>query len=319
MTVLEHIAGIGLIATCAWLIILFVEVIADVLAGRYRMDVADNLMARRVQTQFQMLHRIVVILVIFVSFAICLMTFHSIQRFGDSILASAGVASLVVGLAMKGTLSNLVAGVQIAVTQPFRIEDAVVIEGNWGWIEEIGTMYVTVRIWDLTRLVIPLSWFLDHPLPNWTRTSAELLGHFYIYVDCSIPVEPLREELKRICESSRLWSGKVCVLQVSDLFQNVMQLRALMDARYSGDAWDLRCYAREHLIEFIRKNYPGGLPRYRGELDMASRDGKPLPDKPGLLSGPHQAKEGQRAAPLPGDPLRPTKQLLCRERGRLAR
>ncbi|MGB7137343.1 MAG: mechanosensitive ion channel domain-containing protein [Acidobacteriaceae bacterium] len=272
MVALEHIAGIGLIAAMAWLIILLVDVTADVVSGRYRVDVADNLMARRIQTQFQMLHHIIVVLVIFVALAISLMTFHDIQRLGDSLLASAGLASLVVGLAMKGTLSNLVAGVQIAFTQPFRIEDAVVIEGNWGWIEEIGTMYVTVRIWDLTRLVIPLSWFLDNTFQNWTRTSADLLAHCYIYVDYTIPVEALREELRRTCESTRLWSGKVCVLQVSDLFQNVMQLRALMDARNSSDAWDLRCLVREKLIDFIQKEYPGSLPRYRGELETSSAE-----------------------------------------------
>ena len=308
MTVLEHVAGIGLIAACAWMIILFVEVIADVLSGRYRIDVADNLTARRIQTQFQMLHRVVVILVICIAAAICLMTFHSIQRFGDSLLASAGVASLVVGLAMKGTLENIVAGIQIAFTQPFRIEDAVVIAGEWGWIEEIGTMFVVVRIWDLRRLVIPLSWFLTNTFQNWTRTNADILGHCYIYTDYTVPVEPLREELKRICASTPLWNKKVCVLQVSDFMPNVMQLRALMDARNSGDAWDLRCYVREHLIDFIRKNYPGGLPRYRGELEMASHDGKPLPEEPGLLRNPASgAADGHEATPLPGDPLRPTK------------
>jgi small-conductance mechanosensitive channel len=304
-SILEHIAGMGLIAACAWLIILFVEVIADVLSGRYRIDVADNLMARRIQTQFQMLHRVVVILVIFIATAIALMTFHSIQRFGDSLLASAGVASLVLGLAMKGTLENLIAGIQIAFTQPFRIEDAVVIAGEWGWIEEIGTMFVVVRIWDLRRLVIPLSWFLQNSFQNWTRTSADLLGHCFIYVDYTVPVEPIRQELKRILESTKLWAGKVCVLQVSDFERNVMQLRALMDARNSGDAWDLRCYVREHLIEFIQKNYPGGLPRYRGELGMPSGDKKKEPEKPSPPSGPSQGKEGQEAAPLPGDPLRP--------------
>lgn len=272
MVALAHIVGIGLIAATAWLVILLVDVTADIVSGRYRLDVADNLMARRVQTQFQMLHRVIVVLVILVALAICLMTFHQIQRFGDSLLASAGLASLVVGLAMKGTLSNLVAGVQIAFTQPFRIEDAVVIEGEWGWIEEIGTMYVTVRIWDLRRLVIPLSWFLDHPFQNWTRTSADLLGHCYIYTDYTVPVDAVRAELKRICESTQLWNKKVCVLQVSDLFQNVMQLRALMDARNSSDAWDLRCLVREKLIDFIQKNYPGGLPRYRGELETSAPD-----------------------------------------------
>jgi small-conductance mechanosensitive channel len=303
--VLEHIAGIGLIAACAWLVILFVEVIADVLSGRYRIDVADNLMARRIRTQFQMLHRVTVILVIFVATAIALMTFHSIQRFGDSLLASAGVASLIFGLAMKDTLTNLIAGIQIAFTQPFRIEDAVVIEGQWGWIEEIGTMFVVVRIWDLRRLVIPLSWFLQNSFQNWTRTSADLLGHCFVYVDYTVPVEPLRQELKRILGTTTLWAGKVCVLQVSDFEQNVMQLRALMDARNSGDAWDLRCYVREHLIQFVQKNYPGGLPRYRGELDTSAQDRKELPDKSGPPPAPGQGKEGQEAAPLPGDPLRP--------------
>lgn len=289
MVALEHIVGIGLIAATAWLVILLVDVTADVVTGRYRVDVADNLMARRIQTQFQMLHRIIVVLVIFVAVAIALMTFREIQRFGDSLLASAGLASLVVGLAMKGTLSNLVAGLQIAFTQPFRIEDAVVIDGEWGWIEEIGTMYVTVRIWDLRRLVLPLSWFLDHPFQNWTRTSADLLGHCYIYTDYTVPVEPLRAELKRICESTQLWNGKVCVLQVSDLMENVMQLRALMDARNSGDAWDLRCLVREKMIDFIQKNYPGALPRYRGELDGKSAEL--------LKDGRGEPGSGKRQAP----------------------
>lgn len=305
LLVLEHVVSIGLIAAFAWLIILCVDVTSDVIAGRYRIDVSDNLTARRIRTQFQMLHGIVVVLVIVLAVAVSLMTFRQIQHFGDSILASAGIASLVVGLAMKGTLSNLVAGVQIAFTQPFRIEDAVVIDGNWGWIEDIGTMYVTVRIWDLTRLVIPLSWFLENTFQNWTRTSAELLAHCYIYVDYTVPVEPLRAELKRICESTKLWSGKVCVLQVSDLFQNVMQLRALMDAPNSGDAWDLRCYVREHLIQFIHKNYPGGLPRYRGELDSPSHAPSPGAEPsrlPGDLTSGHGTPP---AAPLPGDPLRP--------------
>ena len=268
MNALEHIAGIGLIAAVAWFIILLVEVTSDVIGGRYRLDVSDNLTARRIQTQFQMLHRIVVILVVIVTVAVALMTFPAIKHIGMSILASAGLASLVVGLAMKGTLSNLVAGVQIAFTQPFRLEDAVVIEGEWGWIEEIGTMYVVVRIWDLRRLVLPLSYFLDHPFQNWTRTSADLLGHCYIYTDYTIPIEPLREELRHICESTPLWKGKVCVLQISDLFETNMQLRALMDARNSSDAWDLRCYVREKLIDFIQKNYPQSLPRYRGEMEM---------------------------------------------------
>jgi small-conductance mechanosensitive channel len=268
MSALEHIAGLGLIAAVAWLAILLVDVTSDVLASRYRVDVADNLTARRIQTQFQMLHHIAVVLVSVVTLAIMLMTFPAIKHIGVSILASAGLASLIVGLAMKGTLSNLIAGVQIAFAQPFRMGDVVVVEGEWGWIEEIGTMYVVVRIWDLRRLVLPLSYFLEHPFQNWTRTSAELLGYTYIYTDYTVPVDEVRNELRRICESTKLWRGNVCGLQVTDSDHYTMQLRALMDARDSNDAWDLRCLVREKLIEFLQKNYPGCLPRYRGELAM---------------------------------------------------
>jgi small-conductance mechanosensitive channel len=266
MAALEHLTGIGLIAAVAWLVILTVEIASDILSGRYRIDVADNLVARRIQAQFQMLHRVAVSLVITVTVAIMLMTFPAIKHIGVSVLASAGLATLVVGMAMKGTLANLIAGVQIAVSQPFRIEDAVVIEGEWGWIEEIGTTYVVVRIWDLRRLVLPLSYFLDHPFQNWTRTNADLLGHCFLYVDHTVPVEALRAELRRICESTELWAGKVCVLQVSDFNEFTVQLRALMDARNSGDAWDLRCLVREKIMEFLQKNYPNSLPRYRGEF-----------------------------------------------------
>jgi len=275
MSALQHVTGLGLIVAIAWLAILLTEVTADMLSWRYRIDVADNLMARRIQTQFQMLNRIVMILVIVVALSMMLMTFPDIRHIGVSILASAGIASLVVGMAMKDTLSNLIAGVQIAFAQPFRIGDAVVIEGEWGWIEEIGMMYVVVRIWDLRRLVLPLSYFLAHPFQNWTRTSADLLGYTYLYTDYTVPVDAVRAELKRICEESPMWNGKVCGLQVSDSDAHTMQLRALMDVRNSSDAWDLRCLVREKLIDFLQKNYPGCLPRYRGEF-QAQEDAQAL-------------------------------------------
>jgi len=296
LSALEHISGLGLIAAVAWLAILLVEVTADILAGRYRIDVADNLVARRIQTQFQMLHRITVVLVVVVILSLMLMTFPAIKHIGVSILASAGLASLVVGMAMKGTLANLIAGVQIAFTQPFRIGDAVVIQGNWGWIEEIGTMYVVLRIWDLTRLVIPLSWFLDNTFQNWTRTSADLLGYTYIYADYTVPVDAVRAELKRVCDSTPLWNKKVCVLQVSDADAHTVQLRALMDARNSGDAWDLRCLVREKLIDFLQKNYPGSLPRYRGEFQTASTV-RAIQGAPG-----HRAASGNPAVEQPAAP-----------------
>ena len=270
MSGLEHTTGLGLIAAVAWLVTLFVDTTSDVIAGRYRIDVADNLVARRIQTQFQMLRRIVFVLVAIITLSIMLMTFPAIKHIGVSLLASAGLATLVVGMAMKGTLSNIIASVQIAFTQPFRLEDAVVVEGEFGWIEEIGTMYVVVRIWDLRRFVLPLSYFLDHPFQNWTHTSAQLLASTLLYVDYTIPMEELRTELRRVCEASPLWKGEVCVLQASDVTEHTVQLRALMDARNSSDAWDLRCLVREKLIEYLQNNHPGSLPRYRGEGQGAS-------------------------------------------------
>jgi small-conductance mechanosensitive channel len=271
MTVLEHAAGLGLIAAIAWLVILVSQITSDILAQRYRVDAADNLLARRVQTQFSIFHRIIVVVVCIVALAIMLMTFPAIKHIGMSILASAGLAGLIVGLAMKDTLSNLVAGIQIAFAQPFRLEDVVIVEGEWGWIEEITTMYVVVRIWDLRRLVLPLSYFLTHPFQNWTRTSAQLLGYVYLNVDYKVPIDELRKELRRICESTDLWQGKVCVLQATDSSEHTVQIRALMDAEDSSKAWDLRCLVREKLIQFLQKSYPDSLPRYRAELT-------PLPD-----------------------------------------
>jgi small-conductance mechanosensitive channel len=275
-----------LIAAVAWLGTLLIDVTSDVLTGRYRIDTADNPVARRIQTQFQMLRRIVFVLVATVTLAIMLMTFPAIKHIGGSLLASAGLATLVVGMAMKEALSNIIAGVQIAFTQPFRLEDAVVVEGEWGWIEEIGTMYVVVRIWDLRRLVLPLSYFLDHPFQNWTRTSAQLLANTLLYADYSVPMDELRKELRRICEGTPLWEGEVCVLQASDATEHTVQLRALMDARNSSDAWDLRCLVREKLIEYLRKSHPespplsGGTARYfwagksAGRIKRANRENK---------------------------------------------
>lgn len=266
MTALEHITGLGLIAAVAWLVILIIDVSADLLAARYRIDVADNLVARRVQTQFQIIRRILVILVAVVTLSLMLMTIPAIKHIGVSLLASAGLATLVVGMATRETFANLIASVQIAFAQPFRIGDAVVVEGEWGWIEEIGTMYVVVRIWDLRRLVLPLSYFLDHSFQNWTRTSSELLGSVMLYADYAVPVDELRRELRRICESTTLWRGKVCVLQVTDATEHTVQLRALVDARNSDDAWELRCLVREKLVEYLKTNHPESLPRYRGEF-----------------------------------------------------
>jgi small-conductance mechanosensitive channel len=266
LTPIQRVAGLALIAATAWLIILISYIVSDLISARYRIDLVDNLSARRVQTQIEVLHRIVVVSVVVVAISIMLMTFPEIKHIGMSLLASAGLAGLVVGMAMKSTLSSLIAGIQIAFTQPIRIEDVVVVEGEWGWIEEIGTTYVVVRIWDLRRLVLPLSYFIEHPFQNWTRSSSDLLVTVILYVDYSVPVEPVRAELRRILESTNLWKGDVCVLQVTDATDHAIQLRALFDARDSSASWDLRCLVREKLIQFMQEKYPNALPRVRAEF-----------------------------------------------------
>jgi small-conductance mechanosensitive channel len=266
LTPIVRAAGLGLIAATAWLVILISQIISDLISARYRIDLVDNLSARRVHTQIEVLHRIVVAVVVVIALSIMLMTFPTIKHIGMSLLASAGLAGLVVGMAMKSTLSSLIAGIQIAFTQPIRIEDAVVVEGEWGNIEEIGTTYVVVRIWDLRRLVLPLTYFIEHPFQNWTRRNADLLGNVLLYVDYTVPVEEVRAELRRIVKSTNLWKGEVCVLQVTDASEHTIQIRALVDARDSGEAWDLRCYVREKLIQFLQEKYPNALPRVRAEL-----------------------------------------------------
>ena len=266
---LQHALGLGLIASVAWVVILLADVFTDAISAKYSIDVADNLTARRVRTQTQVLRRIFVVVVALLTLGIMLMTFPAIRTLGASLLASAGLAGLVLGMAMRPTLASIVAGVQIALTEPIRIDDVVIVEGEWGWIEEIRTTYVVIRIWDLRRLVVPLSYFIEKPFQNWTRVTANLLGTVFVYVDYTVPVEEIRQELHRILEGSGMWDGKTWGLQVTDAGQHTVQLRALMSAPNGSQAWDLRCHVREKLIQFLQERYPESLPRTRAEVRMA--------------------------------------------------
>jgi small-conductance mechanosensitive channel len=262
----RHVVGLGIIGAIAWLAIALIEVFDDLVAVRYAVDVSDNLMARRIQTQVEVLRHIAVVVIIIITLAIMLMTFPNIRHVGESLFASAGLAALVAGLAARTTLSNLLAGVQIALTQPMRLDDVVIVEGEWGWIEEINTTYVVVRIWDLRRLVVPLSYFIEKPFQNWTRKTADLLGTVFLYTDYTVPVEEVRQELHRILQSSGMWDEKVWGLQVTDAKEHTLELRALMSAPNGSAAWDLRCFVREKLVEFMQKQYPESLPKTRAEL-----------------------------------------------------
>ena len=263
---LHHAVGLALIAAVAWLAIKMIDVVEDLLTFHHAVDVADNLAARRLRTQVEVLRQIVVFLVILVTLAVMLMTFPSIRHLGESLFASAGLAALVAGLAARSTFSNLIAGVQIAFTQPMRLDDVVIVEGEWGWIEEIRTTYVVVRIWDLRRLIVPLSYFIEKPFQNWTRQTADLLGTVFLYTDYTVPVEEVRQEFHRVLESSNRWDGKVWGMQVTNASERSMELRALMSAPNASVAFELRCFVRGKLIQFLQEKYPQSLPKTRAEL-----------------------------------------------------
>lgn len=263
---IRHAVSLGLIASVAWGIVELTWVMDDLVDAKYRMDIEDNLQARQMQTQIHVLRRFFVVAVSVIAVSVMLMTFDAIRALGASLLASAGLAGLAIGMAARPALSNLIAGVQIALTQPIRLDDVVVIDGEWGRIEEITTTYVVVRIWDQRRLVVPFSRVIEQPFQNWTRTTADILGAVYLYTDYTVPVEELRQELHRILESSEWWDGEVWNLQVTDATEQTVELRALMSAPNSGAAWNLRCHAREKLIAYLQRQYPESLPRTRAEL-----------------------------------------------------
>jgi small-conductance mechanosensitive channel len=274
----RHFLLLCLIAAIAWLVTGFIGAIEHMVTRRYPVEDPDNLLARRVRTQVQMFRRIVEGCVFLGTLAAMLMTFPAIWSVGASMLASAGVAGLVVGMAARPALSNLIAGVQIALTEPIRIDDVVIVEGEWGRVEEVNTTYVVVRIWDLRRLIVPLAYFIEKPFQNWTRTSTDLIGAVFIYTDYTVPVDEVRQELKRILEMSHLWDRKTCVLQVTEAKEHALELRALVSASNASTLFDLRCYARESLVRFLQERHPDRLPRTRAEVwhrpdDSISQDG----------------------------------------------
>lgn len=263
---IAHINGLLLIALVSWLIIRSVYVLETYILRRFDVDVKDNLRARKIHTQFRVLKRIVIAVIIILAFGSCLMTFDKVRQLGTTILASAGIIGIVVGIAAQKTISTFIAGLQIAITQPIRVDDVVIVENEWGRIEEITLTYVVVRIWDLRRLIVPITYFIEKPFQNWTRVTADILGTVFMYVDYTVPIESIRTELQRILKESEFWDGKVCGLQVTNTSERTVELRALMSAPDASTAWNLRCLVREKLIEFVQKNYPQALPKLRTEF-----------------------------------------------------
>jgi len=267
-TFLTHWVALVFIGLVAWFGIRVTKVGEAWILGRYDISITDNLRARAIQTQVRIIRRVVMVVLLVFAVASGLMTFEKVKQLGTSILASAGIAGIILGLAAQRTISTLLAGLQVAITQPIRIDDVLVVENEWGRVEEITLTYVVVRIWDLRRLVLPITYFIEKPFQNWTRVSAEILGSVFLYVDYTVPVQALREELHRIVAQSNLWDGKVCVLQVTNSTDRTMEVRALVSAEDSSKAWDLRCLVREKLISFLQERYPECLPRLRATLEM---------------------------------------------------
>jgi small-conductance mechanosensitive channel len=274
--------GVGLAAIClvGWIAATALHIAADLYLLRFRVDVADNLLARKHVTQVRVLVRVLDVVIALVTLGFALMTFEAVRQYGVTLFASAGVAGIVAGLAARPVLTNFLAGVQLAIAQPIRIDDAVIVENEWGNVEEITFSYVVVRLWDWRRMVLPLSYFIEKPFQNWTRLGGELIGSVFLYVDHTAPIDAIRQKLTEIAKQSKLWNGQVVNLQVSDCKETTIELRALISANNASAAWDLRCEVREKLIDFLQREHPYALPRRRYEsadrAETKSEDTRPV-------------------------------------------
>lgn len=265
---LLHILVLGVIAAGAWLVAALLVVVEDTALARFQVEVADN-RHRRIRTQVVLLRRLTIAVVVFLALGVMLMTFPAVRGIGAGVLTSAGVVGVVAALAAQSLLGNVFAGLQLAFSDAVRLGDVVVVDGEWGRIEELTLSYVVLRIWDDRRLILPTSYFTSKPFQNWTRSEAAVLGTAEFDVDWSISVQAMREELRRLAESSELWDGRVCVLQVIDATGGMIKVRALVSAANAGHLWDLRCLVREHLVAWVWKQRPTAMPRMRAEVGDA--------------------------------------------------
>ena len=262
---LARMMAVAVIGLIGWAAIVALHIAADLYLRRFRLDIDDNLLARKHNTQVRVLARTVDVLLVMLTLSAALMTFPAVRQYGVSLFASAGVAGIVAGLAARPVLSNLMAGVQLAMTQPIRLYDAVIVENEYGTIEEITSTYVVVKLWDLRRMIVPLSYFIEKPFQNWTREQSTLIGNALFYLDYRAPIAAMREKLEEIVKSSPDWDGQVCKLQVTDTKQQTIEVRCLMSAPSAGAAFNLRCKVREEMIDFLQREHPEALPRQRNE------------------------------------------------------
>lgn len=295
LRVLHKIVEVLLIGSVAWLFVQVTEVVQDLVYHNYNMEKADNYLARKVQTQVQFIKRLIVVGIFIVAVSIILLNFEGVRNIGAGLLTSAGVTGIIIGFAAQRSIANLIAGFQIAFTQPIRIDDVVIIEGEWGRIEEITFTYVVLRIWDQRRLIVPINYFIENTFQNWTRNSADIMGTVFLYTDYFVPIEELRKELRRLCEGSPYWDKRVSVVQVTDLTEHSVQIRALVSAANSSNAWELRVMVREKLVEFIRRNFPESLPRTRAELQELPKEMDRQPPQDSSGNGNSSGKKDSEA------------------------
>lgn len=264
--VLNKIVDILLTISFAGILIALVKVGQDFIYHYYDLNKPDNLKERKIRTQLVFLRKIIVGLIVVVTICVILLSFDNLRKLGTGLLTGVGVGGIIIGFAAQKSLANLLAGFQIAFTQPLRIDDALVVEGEFGRVEEITLTYVVLHLWDQRRLILPINYFIEKPFQNWTRTTAEMMGTVILYLDYSVPLEALRAEFKRLLDVSPLWDKRVSAVQVTGATERDIEVRMLMSAANSGDVFDLRCYIRENIIQFIRENYPDSLPKTRMEL-----------------------------------------------------
>lgn len=264
--IVSKLLSIMLIVSFTWMAIRLLRLIKLAVLGNFDLHKEDNLKSRRVYTQYNILENILIFVVIIVAIGFSLMLFEDVKKLGVSLFASAGISTIIIGFAAQKFIGTILAGIQIAITQPIAIDDVVIVENEWGTIEEINLTYVVVRIWDKRRLIVPTTYFIETPFQNWTRNTADILGTVFIYTDYTMDIEALRKELTRLLESTELWDKEVNVLQVTNSTEQTMELRALMSAKNSPTAWDLRVFIREGLIAYIQENFPDALPKTRIDL-----------------------------------------------------
>jgi small-conductance mechanosensitive channel len=269
----RHVNGLLLIAAVTWFVIATIRGLADGVIARHPVDVEDNYNARRIQTQARVLSRSAGVIVMLAGLSMALMTFPGARQVGASLLASAGVLGIIAGLAARPVFSNLISGLQLALAQPLRLDDVLIVKGEWGRVEEITGTYVVLRIWDDRRMVIPLQWFIENPFENWTRTSARLTGLVVLHLDYATPMPALRAQAQRVVEAAPEWDKRVFAVQVQDATERTMQVRILLSAADAGRLWDLRCRVREEMIGWLAREHPHCLPTVRIQQADAKTEG----------------------------------------------